>query len=150
MEEKNKGGAPTKYKEEYSDQAEKLCKLGATDKEMADFFDVHEDTINEWKKVHSKFSESVKKGKMEADAMVASKLFHRAIGYEHQDTHFSAYEGVVTPTTYIKHYPPDPTSAIFWLKNRQPGKWRDKQEVEQKTEHSGGITIKWEEPNIPD
>ena len=31
---------------------------------------------------------------------------------------------------YIEHYPPDTTAAIFWLKNRQPGKWRDKKEVE--------------------
>ena len=30
-----------------------------------------------------------------------------------------------------KHYAPDATAAIFWLKNRQPDKWRDKQEVEQ-------------------
>lgn len=31
---------------------------------------------------------------------------------------------------YIEHYPPDTTAAIFWLKNRQPAKWRDKKEVE--------------------
>lgn len=35
----SKGGRPTKYKEEYTDQAYKLCLLGATDKEMADFFE---------------------------------------------------------------------------------------------------------------
>ncbi len=33
-------GRPTKYKEEYAFQAEKLCRLGATDKEMADFFNI--------------------------------------------------------------------------------------------------------------
>ena len=31
-------GRPTKYKPEYSAQAQKLCLLGATDAEMADFF----------------------------------------------------------------------------------------------------------------
>jgi hypothetical protein len=31
-------GRPTKYKEEYNEQAYKLCLLGATDKELADFF----------------------------------------------------------------------------------------------------------------
>jgi len=28
--------------------------------------------------------------------------------------------------------PPDPTSMIFYLKNRRPDRWRDKQEVEHK------------------
>jgi hypothetical protein len=27
--------------------------------------------------------------------------------------------------TVRKHYPPDVTACIFWLKNRQPEKWRD-------------------------
>lgn len=31
---------------------------------------------------------------------------------------------------------PDTTAQIFWLKNRKPNEWRDKQQVE----HSGGIT----------
>ena len=30
---------------------------------------------------------------------------------------------------FIEHFPPDPTSMIFWLKNRQPDKWRDKRET---------------------
>ena len=35
---------------------------------------------------------------------------------------------MIVPTT--KHYPPDTTAAIFWLKNRQKSKWRDKQDHE--------------------
>ena len=35
---------------------------------------------------------------------------------------------VITPT--IKHYPPDTTAGIFWLKNRQRDKWRDKPEAD--------------------
>lgn len=40
-----------------------------------------------------------------------------------------------------------PTGAIFALKNFG---WSDKQEIDQKTEHSGGIEITWKEPNLPD
>jgi hypothetical protein len=36
------------------------------------------------------------------------------------------FEGEIITTKLTKHYPPDTTAAIFWLKNRQPGKWRDK------------------------
>ena len=39
-------GRPTKYKEEYAEQAYKLCLLGAKDKEMADFFQVSLSTLN--------------------------------------------------------------------------------------------------------
>lgn len=122
-------GRPTKYKEEYSEQAYKLCLLGAIDTEIADFFDVCVDTINEWKKQHEDFSASIKRGKQVADGEVASKLFHRATGYQHDDVDIKMYEGQIIETQLIKHYPPDTTAAIFWLKNRQPAKWRDKQDI---------------------
>lgn len=127
---KKEAGRPTKYKPEYNEQARKICLLGATDKDLGDFFNVNEDTINEWKQVYPEFSVSIKAGKIEADALVASKLFHRAIGYEHPDVDIKMYEGEIIQTKLTKHYPPDPTSMIFWLKNRQPKKFRDKQEIE--------------------
>lgn len=46
----------------------KLCLLGATDKELGDFFNVTEQTINNWKKDFPSFFESIKRGKIDADA----------------------------------------------------------------------------------
>ena len=136
--EKNLGGRPTLYKEEYSEQAYKLCLLGATDKDMADFFGVTEQTVNNWKESEPKFFESIKKGKQYADANVAEKLYHRAIGYEHPEVVTASFQGQITDTMEVtKHYAPDPTAAIFWLKNRQPKQWRDKQDVNL----DGDITI---------
>lgn len=132
------GGRPTEYRSDYCEQATKLCKLGATDKELADFFGVTEQTINAWKHDHEDFSLALKEGKELADANVAERLYQRAMGYEHEDTYFSNYQGDVSETKTTKHYPPDSTAAIFWLKNRRPKEWRDKQEVE----HSGTITTK--------
>lgn len=129
VKEKKKNGRPSAYRPEFAAQAEKLAKLGAIDREMADFFGVSEQTLNAWKKAEPRFLESIKRGKEIADAEVASKLYHRAIGYEHPDTHVSMYQGEVTKTPLTKHYAPDPTAAIFWLKNRQPAKWRDRVEV---------------------
>ena len=103
------GGRPTSYEPEFAAQAEKLCRLGATDAEMANFFEVDEATINRWKHAQPEFCASLKRGKMEADSEVATALYRRAIGYEHDG----------------KHYPPDPTSCIFWLKNRRADLWRD-------------------------
>jgi hypothetical protein len=123
------GGRPTLYKASMNKQAEKLCKLGATDKELADFFDIAEATLNNWKIEHPKFLESINKGKMRADAEVAEKLFKRATGYSHADVDIKMFEGQIIATPLTKHYPPDTAAAIFWLKNRQKQKWRDKVET---------------------
>ena len=132
------GGRPTKYKKEYNEQVYKLCLLGATDKQIADFFDVDESTINRWKEKEPEFCKSLKAGKVDADAEIAQSLFHRAKGYSCKDTKFATHEGQITDAQeYTKHYPPDTTAAIFWLKNRQKNQWRDNQEVE----HSGEIKM---------
>lgn len=133
-----KKGRPSKYKKEYCEQAYKLCLLGATDAELADFFKVNEDTINEWKKRHIEFSESLKKGKIVADAEVANKLFQKAIGYEQEAIKIFQFQGQEVIVPYIEKYQPDATSAIFWLKNRQRDKWTDINKVE----HSGDIVTK--------
>jgi len=95
-EEKKKRGRKTDYKEEYSNQVIKLCLLGATDKEIADFFGVSEKTLNTWKKKYPEFLQSLKKGKDVADANVASKLYNRAIGYDGKATKFATNEGKIT------------------------------------------------------
>jgi hypothetical protein len=117
---------PSKYKPEFVAQAAKLCRLGATDRELADFFGVTESTLNLWKIQHPKFSESLKVSKGAADQRVKRSLYQRAVGYSHPDVHVSNFQGAITLTPIVKHYPPDPTSVIFWLKNRDPENWRDK------------------------
>ena len=128
--ERGKDGQPTKYKPEYAKQAYKLCLLGSIDADMADFFEVSESTINNWKHDYPEFLESIKRGKISADANVASRLYKRAIGYEHDEDKIFNNNGepLIVPT--IKHVQPDTTAAIFWLKNRQPARWRDKQELD--------------------
>lgn len=122
-------GRPTVYKPEYDRIAHGMALLGATDAEMADAFGVSEQTVNAWKKAHPTFLESLKSGKVSADANVASRLYQRALGYEHDDTDIRVCDGAIAMTPIRKYYPPDTTAAIFWLKNRQPSKWRDKTEI---------------------
>lgn len=135
--EKNKGGRPTKYRKEYNEQVEKLCKLGADDSELADFFNVSESTINNWKISEPVFLESIKKGKQIADMNVADSLYNRALGYKHKEDKIFNNNGKALIVETEKHYAPDPTAAIFWLKNRRPKEWRDKQGIE----HSGTVGV---------
>ena len=120
---------PTKYKDEYVAQAEKLCKLGATDIEIADFFDVDVRTLYRWKGEHDEFCQSLKAGKDVADERVERSLFSRANGYEHDEIDIRVVDKSIVQTPIRKYYPPDTTAAIFWLKNRKPQRWRDKQEI---------------------
>lgn len=123
-------GRPTKYKAEYVEQALKLCRLGSTNQDLADFFDVDVTTIDKWITTHKAFSGALKEGRDYADAHVADRLYNRAIGYTTKETKIATHEGKITDTLEVdKHYPPDTTACIFWLKNRQRQKWRDTQDV---------------------
>jgi hypothetical protein len=114
---KKKAGQPTKYKEGFNDQAYTACLAGFTDKQIAKLLGVKEATINNWKIEHPKFFESIKKGKAAFDdGLVENALLQSAKGFERDS----------------KYYPPVPTSIIFWLKNRQPDKWRDKHDIEHR------------------
>lgn len=158
-------GRPIIYKKEYNEQVEKLCKLGATDKEIADFFEIAESTLNEWKLKYSEFSESIKNGKIKADAEVAHSLFKRATGYQYreityekigpkEDTVEVGEEGMeemevdlYKKKVVIKEIPPDVAAQNIWLKNRRgrvtsdAQRWADKQEVDLRTPE--GITVKY-------
>lgn len=124
----------SKYKEEYAELAYKFCLLGATDKMLADFFDTTEKTVNAWKHAHPAFLDALKRGKEVADSNVAASLYHRALGYSCPESKVATFEGKITDTVEVtKHYPPDPTAAIFWLKNRQPKSWRDRREISHET-----------------
>lgn len=124
--EKHAGGRPTLYKPEYVDDVYKLCLLGLTDEKIATFFEVDVSTINNWKKEHPEFFESLKKGKVIADSEVASTMLKRALGYEYEEVEKDE-QGVIVKKV-IKHMPADPRCLFKWLDNRQPEFWQDKRQ----------------------
>lgn len=81
---------------------------GLTDEQIAKNIGITLSTFYEWKKKYSDISESLKKGKEIVDYEVENALLS------------SALEG-------------NTTAQIFWLKNRRPDKWRDKQKEETDT-----------------
>jgi hypothetical protein len=145
-EDTNSVGCPTKYKPEYNDQAYKLCLLGATDKDLADFFEVVEDTINEWKKKHAQLSVSVKEGKLIADMEVAHSMFKntmdrevtemkaikvKEVSYNKAGKRVEKETVKLVPETRV--IPADFRNQSLWLRNRKPSAWKDKQEIDHTT-----------------
>ena len=108
--------------------------LGATDADMARFFKVTVSTFNLWKLKHPKFSEALKVSKDQFDQRVEISLAQRAIGYSHPEDKIFFKDGKVVTVETTKHYPPETTACIFWLKNRQPETWRDVREQVNKHE----------------
>lgn len=125
-----KRGRPTAYKKEYAGQAAKLCLLGATDIELADFFEVNVVTIYRWKHAHPDFCKAVCAGKDAADDRVERALYNRAVGYTFDSEKVFQYKGVIVRADTKEHVPPDPSAAFNWLKNRRGEVWREKSEIQ--------------------
>ena len=129
------GGRPTKYTKAHATQARKLCENGATDVDLADIFGVSIATITKWKAAHPEFVAALKGGKEATDDRVQRSLYERAVGYTYDAVKIFMPAGAKNPVyaPYREHVPPDPTSMIFWLKNRRREEWRDSSSLE----HSG-------------
>ena len=128
--ESNQGiGRPTLYKSEYDEQVFKLCLLGATDKDIASFFNISESTLNEWKLQHDTFSEAIKGGKFKADAEVANSLYKRAVGFEYDAVKIFNNMGEEMVVPYKEYVVPDVTAQKKWLSARQRALWAERVET---------------------
>lgn len=129
---------------------------GLTDEQIAHNLGISIQTFYTYKKQHIEFFEALKKGKEVVDFEVENALLKRALGFEYEEVTkervvrkdkednvitdnegLPTYEMVVTKTVK-KDIVPDTTAQIFWLKNRKPKDWKDKQGIE----HSGSIGVK--------
>lgn len=138
---KSKTGRKSSYLSEYNTVVFRLALLGATDNDIAETIGINPDTVNAWKKKYPEFSESLKKGKRIADTVIANALYDRARGAEWveetaikcKDIYYE--DGKRCEREHVevvelrKSAPPDTTACIFWLKNRDPKNWRDKQDI---------------------
>ena len=116
---------------------------GLTKEQIAKNMGISRDTLNEWEKKYSDISDTLKKGRDIADIQVENALFERARGGIHEvkknfklkETYYDQMgrkcekERLETAIDEV-YIPGDTTAQIFWLKNRLPEKWRDKQSVE--------------------
>jgi hypothetical protein len=125
-------GRPSLFKPEYVEQARKLCLLGHTDFEIAQFFDVTDRCFYKWKAQYPELVQALNIGKEEADKRVTRSLYARAVGYNYEAVKIFMPAGREKPVyaPYVEHVPPDVTAGIFWLKNRDPRHWRDSQQME--------------------
>ena len=130
--EKSKGGRPkTTVNQKLSkisldlSKISMLYKSGWTDDQVAEFIGISVVSLHKWK-ADNEFCLPLKDWKSEADEKVERSLYERACGYKHKAVKMFVIGGKVVKEEYIEHYPPDSVACFFWLKNRQPGQWREK------------------------
>lgn len=108
-------------------QLEGWAREGLTDEQIAHNMGICRDTLIQWKKKYSDISDTLKKGKEVVDLQVENALLKRALGYRYDEI---TMENGIETKRVTKEVVPDTTAQIFWLKNRRPDKWRDKQDLQ--------------------
>lgn len=129
---------PSKWKshvEPKLNRVEAWARDGLTDQQIAHNLGIGLRTYYEYKERYPQFSQSLQKGKDDVDIQVENALFKRAMGYTYEEVQEIEKDGqVVEKKKTVKEVQPDTTAQIFWLKNRRPEIWRDKREVEARSE----------------
>lgn len=142
---KSNAGRKGLYKEWL--EADNLIRLegwarnGLTDEMIAHNIGITTTTLYDWKKKYPQFAEAIKRGKEVVDIMVENALLKSALGYSYDEVVKERIFDYETETSKVvevkrttKEVAPNPTSLIFWLKNRQPEKWRDKKNIDAAVE----------------
>lgn len=140
-------------------QVKELAESGKTNQQIADAINVSLSTLKNWMDDNPEFLSTIKKGKEYADEEVVTSLYKRACGYKITEKKIiqigderTEIDGdgkewrikAVRKEITEKEVLPDPTSMIFWLKNRQPKDWRDKHEQVLSGIDGKPIKIEWE------
>ncbi|PRY96699.1 hypothetical protein BY457_11483 [Marinilabilia salmonicolor] len=108
--------------------AEGYAREGLTDQQIRKRLGVSNGTFYKYVEQYPEFKEALKRGKAPVDIQVENSLLKRALGYEYTETEKKKKNGkLVEEKETVKQVVPDTTAQIFWLKNRKPNVWRDKQ-----------------------
>jgi hypothetical protein len=103
---------------------------GLTDKQIAHNMGVAWSTLKIWKTRFPALTDALRKGKEVVDREVENALYKRALGYWVTETKTTTLpDGAVKVEEIRKHVAPDTTAQIFWLKNRKPDQWREKNDL---------------------
>lgn len=108
-------------------QLEGWARDGLTDEQIAGNMGIGYSTLQTWKSKYQDIRDTLKKGKEVVDLQVENALLKRALGYHYDEI---TMENGIETKRVTKEVISDTTAQIFWLKNRRPDKWRDKQDLQ--------------------
>ena len=104
--------------------AQEMCRLGATDADLARAFGVTRETVANWKVSIPDFFNACRLGKEQPDDRMEMSLYQRGIGYDYEEVRTETMpDGRVKTIRTTKHVPADVEAASRWLRNRRPTTW---------------------------
>lgn len=114
---------------------------GLSLEQVAKNMGIADSTLRKWRDKFEPISAAIKRGSAPVDYEVENAMLKSALGYtvkvkkpikvktkkqlKDKGTIEEEHIEMVEEEVYIK---PDTTAQIFWLKNRRPDKWRDRQD----------------------
>lgn len=138
----------SKWRPEMEEQVYRLALLGATNKQIADFYGLPERTIERWNSVNDTFHAAMQRGKMEADMKVAAALFRKATGYSYRETTNITRRNKETGELEIvrqeiveKHHSPDAYACLKWLALRHRLQWSEVNRTSMDITYRGELDV---------
>lgn len=117
------------YRKSFVKMAEVMGRAGFLDSEVAEYFQVTDRTIRNWKSTHPEFAAALQIGKDVADARVEKSLYNMANGYNVLAEEIKVVEGKIVRVETFKHIPASPVAALAWLNNRKRNDWQKNPEA---------------------
>ena len=159
-------GRASLYNKAYAAQAKVACaEAGFSAAKLGKLFGVGKQTVLDWRAKHAEFDSACREGLREFEiTVVEASLYKRAKGYFAKDVFYGLppsgdnpapisiaddeeggqavaakiTEKSLVPVRIIKReVPPDVTAIKYFLGNKKPGDWKDKQTVE----HDGAVNL---------
>lgn len=121
---------------------ESWARDGLTNAQICHNIAISEATLYRWQNEHPEIKQVIKNGKRPVDFEVENQLLKSAMGFNYEETRSfmeeqpdGSYKRKVD--THTRYQSPNVSAQIFWLKNRKPTQWTEKQVIE----HSGEVSI---------
>ena len=114
------------YSRKYASQAATVAMLGASDAQLADFFDISISNLHNWKIRFEDFGDAIKRANDALTPWIERSFAHRALGYDYDEEKvwYDAGRGEVIRAMVRTHVPPDVAAAKHWLERCGAQRWR--------------------------
>jgi hypothetical protein len=141
---KNPGGRPLSYNEKFHCKlGHALAARGLNDLEISKELEIADRTFYRWIKDKPKFCQAIWSARNDPVSVVKNALFERAKGFEYTAqkpmivAQGNGMGSNVELVDYTERVLPDVSAIKFYLTNRDPENWKERQDVN----HSGEINI---------
>ncbi len=113
------------------DRAKVAAMTCNTTKEFCAFLEMEPLVFKLWCNKYPSYNKAVIAWRDRATSEIEVAMAKRAVGFTKRTRKdIITRAGTIETLTTETYYPPDPTAAQFWLKNRAPQDWQDKKEVD--------------------